>query len=446
MINPPSPPAKESSRLRRWIIGSCIAAPLVCCGGPILFSRKWIDSVDNSVDLDRLVSKAREHHLPFETKEFIDPKAVPDAENSFPLVEKLMKDVPNPAKVRKAIADYKPKKGGHIPKETVSFLQTSREVAKFTRYDAHKDFDLGINILFPEFSYFREMAHALGMQAEQNAADGNIDAAIQDLGLIRNLATQLTHEKTIIGCLVNLNINLTYHRSVGRMIKLCQHDKPALGRIRKTLDAKPPLTNFSGVIQGEFYYGVTFLRNSELFGGMKAMADDSVYKEIDATKLKRSGLPDGVLQRGSLASFITHMLKIQSIFASNSNMAEASRKAEEYADSIPTTMSNVYSMVDLSVWGGPGPAIERPNLQRQILQQSIDLIAHWKGIDSPENDFPGTIPDIPDPISGGTVMYKRTGNGFIIYSFGKNRKDDGGPKNTIDRKESDDFGFEFSTQ
>jgi hypothetical protein len=102
-------------------------------------------------------------------------------------------------------------------------------------------------------------------------------------------------------------------------------------------------------------------------------------------------------------------------------------------------------MVDLTVWGGPGSAIERPNIQRQILRQSIDLIAHSKGINVPESDFPGTIPDIPDPISGGMVMYKRTGSGFMIYSLGKNKKDDGGPKNNVDRKESDDFGFEFSS-
>ncbi|MEI7987019.1 MAG: hypothetical protein WCI55_15435 [Armatimonadota bacterium] len=129
---------------------------------------------------------------------------------------------------------------------------------------------------------------------------------------------------------------------------------------------------------------------------------------------------------------------VQKIFESEPDMMLAGQKADAAIEALPPKDSHSFVRLISPIWGGVGFGWEKPKLMRTILLKSIDLLIDHQG-----KEFPKTIPDIPDPIVGGSVTYKRTAKGFMLYSFGKNMKDDGGPRNKTVRMESDDFGFEY---
>ena len=438
MMNPP--PArqyKDSSNARKWVIGFFLVAPILCCGGGVLYARKWVDTVDNSANLDNLVAEAKKQGFPFEAKELVGTTLVPDSENSYPQVVKLMKEFPSLGKITKATADFKVKKGGKLPTETLNFVARSRDIGRFTKFDSRKDYDLGIYVLFPEFTYIRQMARALKMQAEQQAANGDVAGAIETMSLIRNLGNQLTNERVMIGAFVNIAISQIYVKTAAQVIGWHERDRNALAQVKKALEVPLESTDFKTVLKGEFFFGLTLARNYKAFGGIKAIANEQ-FPEIDPKKINRSGLPDRMIERGMLASTIDYMLKVKGFVDSEPNLAIAANKAEAYSDAMPMTVSNAFPKAVFPIWGQAGEAWLKPNLERLMLLQAIDLMGRRQG-----GEYPGSIADIPDPIAGGTVHYKRTAGGFMIYSLGRNKKDDGGPKNKTDRKESDDFGFEF---
>jgi hypothetical protein len=438
MMNPP--PArqyKDSSSARKWVIGFFIVVPILCCGGGVLYARKWVDTVDNSANLDNLVAEAKKQGFPFESKELIGSTLVPDSENSYLEINKLIKEFPDVVKLSKATVDFKIVRGGKIPSEMLGIVARSRAIGKFTKLDVHRDYDLGMSITYPEYVYLRQVARTLRMQGLQQVANGDASAALETLSLIRNLGHQLTNDKFLIDGLVNYAINRIYLKTASEMIGWLESDRNAVAQIKKVLDVPLESLDFKTVLKGEFFQGVTLARNYKLFGGLKAMASGK-YPVVDPKKVKRSGLPDSMLERGKLAAMIENMLKVKGIVESEPNLAIACKKADAYEDAMPMTVSNAFPKAALPIWGPAGEAWLKPNLERLMLLQAIDLMGRRQG-----GEYPGSISDIPDPIAGGTVHYKRTAGGFMIYSLGRNKKDDGGPKNKTDRKESDDFGFEF---
>ncbi|HOK56571.1 MAG TPA: hypothetical protein PKV21_08370 [bacterium] len=59
-----------------------------------------------------------------------------------------------------------------------------------------------------------------------------------------------------------------------------------------------------------------------------------------------------------------------------------------------------------------------------------------------EKLVPEILPSLPlDPFTGKEYVYKKKGNGFLIYSLGKNQKNDNGIYNL--KKRADDIGFEI---
>jgi hypothetical protein len=423
-----------SSR-NKWLARSLAFCFILGIGGGILLARQKSDSVK----LELLVVEAKKHGLPMEAKELADLDPVPNAENSYELVLKLMKDFPNLSPINEDVTNFNVSNAKPKSPLTANFITRCKEIAKFKRFDAHKDYDLGVSLLYPEYSYFRRAGTVLAMQAELDTEHGNIKGAIQNLNDVRALTNQMSREKVLIGGLVNLSMQVTYFRSVGNIVNRVGTNPVALRELRQNLDIRLEEPSVGTMLKGEFFYGVTFCRNFELFGGQKALKEEGYDPgEVDPKKLVRTGLPKAAEPRGLLASYIANTLHVQQIFETESNKVVAASKADAYIDSLPKKDSNSFTRLISPIWGGTGFGLEMPKLRRVILLKSIDLLLDHQG-----KEFPKTIPDIPDPIVGGSVTYMRTAKGFMLYSFGKNKKDEGGPRNKTVRMESDDFGFEY---
>ena len=436
MISPPKAPKyKNPATTKKWLLGCFLIGPLVCCGGPALFARKWVDTFDYSADLDTQIAAAKKAGMPFVRQDLKRSPALAENENSFSLALRVLKDFPEATELTsKARQDEEP-----IPEKLKSLISRSQAIARRKGFDGNKDMDKGFLELYPEYLPLKSCARALAIQATHEAALGHADSAIENLRLGRALALQLDDQQILIGVLVRISMMQVYYRAVSKVIGHFENNHDVLERLRTLLKEPVHEVDRTLFLKGEYYYALSFTRNFKAFGGLKALSGGKdLPTAVNERRLRRTGLPDGALERGMLGSFIKHYLEIYTIYNQEPNIAKAGKKADLYATKVPMTTSNSLLIAMLPVLAPAGVAWEKQKLCPPILIASIDLIEHRKG-----GEFPGEIPDIADPLAGGTLNYHRTGGGFIIYSSGENGKDDGGPKNYTDRKSSDDFGFEY---
>lgn len=425
--------SEKPKKLRRIVIASFVAIPLLCCGGTALFARRWIDVFDYSADLDRLVAEAKKQGLPFVASDLRVAHKSPEG-NAKPAIEKAMRESKLSAAARKLLTDYRPVAGAQFPAELANFAKAGRQIAQFEYFDSEKDRDLGVYIRYPEYSLLKDASKALALEAEQFAFDGKIDEAIANLSAIRNFGAQIRQDKHMIGGMVYLALNQIFIRGCLRTGEALKGHPGKIKRIRNFLAQELPSCSFRDCFAGEYYNGITLARNYDELGGVRGLSSEEPIT-IDSDRLIREGLPKGVVQRGMLAAYIRHSLEILKYFDSEKNLHLASKKADEYMAKQEMTVSNSLPLILLPVLNQTGTAWEKQPLTQKIAVVSLDILA--------SANKPASIPPIEDTIGGGQVLYRTTEKGFLVYSKGKNGKDNGGPKNKTDRRNSDDIGFEF---
>lgn len=415
------------------MIACFVAVPLLCCGGTALFARRWVDVFDYSADLDRLVAEAKKQGLPFVASDLRVVHKNPNG-NAKSVIEKAMRESKLSAAGRKLLTDYRPVAGAQFPFELANFAKVGREIAQFEYFDSEKDRDLGVYVLYPEYSLLKDASKALALEAEQFAFDGKIDATIANLSAIRNFSAQIRQDKQMIGGMVYLAINQILIRGCLRVGEALKGHPDDIKRVRDFLAHELAPCSFRDCFAGEYYNGITLSRNYDELGGVRGLSGDEPIT-IDSDRLVRDGLPKGVVQRGMLAAYIRHSLEVLKYFDSEKNLHLASKKTDEYMAKQKMTVSNTLPLILLPVLNQAGTAWEKQPLTQKIAVASLDILASAQK--------PNSISPIEDTVGGGQVLYRTTEKGFLIYSKGKNGKDNGGPKNKTDRKNSDDIGFEF---
>ncbi|MEI7987018.1 MAG: hypothetical protein WCI55_15430 [Armatimonadota bacterium] len=270
-----------SSNRNKWLVRSLAFCLILGVGGGILLAMQKSDSDK----LGQLMLEAKKHGLPIEAKDLADLDPVPNAENSYKLVLKLMNDFPNLDPISKDVTNHN-LSNQKISSTTVRFIAEAKAIAKFKGFDAHKDYDLGSSLLYPEYHYIKLAAKTIAMQAELEAANGNVKAAVESLNEVKNLANQLSHEKVYLGALLKMAVQQNYYLSAAKVMNLANANPASLEAIKSSLSVPIEEINLKTSFRGEFYYGVTFCRNFELFGGHQAMIDETYdCGDIDPTKL-----------------------------------------------------------------------------------------------------------------------------------------------------------------
>jgi hypothetical protein len=80
------------------------------------------------------------------------------------------------------------------------------------------------------------------------------------------------------------------------------------------------------------------------------------------------------------------------------------------------------------------------DLRRQALALKIFKAEHGAYPEKLEEIIPGIMSKLPtDYFSGKNFVYRKNGEGFILYSIGKNKKDDGGENNYHGKDKEDDI-------
>ena len=407
------------------------------CGFATSFVGQRVETRTEALKIEYWVAEAQKRGLPFDAKELQD-NTVPKFENAFETVTKLIRDLGHEGRIDEAIISFRPTKGKTIPPRLQSYLDAAKEVSKFKTFDARTDYDLGLFYSCPEHNFYDEMVKALALDAQQQALDGKVDAAIADLSEARKLEIQLNHSSELTGGLVIISLDLLLSLTSLQIAEICSEHPVDLRKLRNFLAADTPIPDFLKCIRSEFFAGVTTARNFNQFGGLAGINGKS-SPNLNPSTLVRSGLPSDVENRNLLAAFIEHSVTIYDYFKSGKNLTEAGKLANTYRDAIPYSASNGIALrlipphyaLDGSLW-------DQVKIGQEIDRWCVEIL-----LQKSSSGFPQNVKPRRDPVMGGDLVYMRTDKGFKIFSIGANGVNDGGPGLDSDGRKNDDIGIEF---
>lgn len=306
------------------------------------------------------------------------------------------------------------------------------------------DYDLSLHLMFPELSQIKEAAKSLSDRAMLHALDGNIQGAVDDLRRIRKVSESLNEQPFLIAALVQIAVSSIQQKALVDIAAKVHNQPRALAALGAFADTEPIVVRLDHAILGEYYMGLSYLRNFDNFGGLKAfsMVDptEPTLPAPDPSKIVRDGVPNDPVYKAYLARH----LQMWNEFA----------EAKEDFDGDPIAMSNwldkkskeieaskqpsyAVQKVLAPVYTQAGMACLQPLTTARLSRAYISALQTKNRTGS----FPASLRTEADPFDGQPLRYKRTAEGFILWSVSNDRKDNGGQRSAPDGGR--DYVYEF---
>lgn len=421
VTTPQARSALASTKKVRWGIAVCFSVPLLIAMGFLMKARTSEKILDQEDHLESRIAQAEKLGYSMNPSSF-KFEAVPDGQNAAILLDKyFVKKDPAFQEARKEVAqgtmaDLKPmtprireliaraKEFTNRPKFQLASIRRFKEKITVD--------DLTASVDFPCYAALKEAAKVLRYDAVYQARQGNANAAIESLLQMRKIADLMKDEPSLIEMLVNVAIQSIADRTAEEIAYHLRSDAKVLDRIAKIVAKPMPLPNMDDIQKFEYF--------------------------ISTRLYMLEGLPKEVIYRSSLAIVVDFFIKQDAVMKSEKDPVEAAKKikllAEEGQDA-SKVLKDTVSLVDSSYLFTPQRAASR----RAMTAWYLEIERTSKG-----NYPPGHAPQEDPGFPGGKLIYKKTKDGFALYSTGPNKVDDKGPSRMQqDGSTTDDFGMSY---
>jgi len=380
---------------------------------------------------------------PMEPSDVIPPE-VPDTENAALLYESatlLLKAHPTPdGNLLEDLGDISDKfiKESLAPDKLDEFKQLIGQdvvtqalsiIAQGTQRDSCRfdlDYDDGLNTLLPHLSGMKNFTRILGAKACLEAKTGNPDSAWDMVLTQLKFADALRSEPVLISKIVRIAMIRLSCNTITKLCEIAPPNAQQYGDIQSLLkdldDIRPLIHSIDAerLLIGEWVFNLT---------------KDEMYK----TSLQHGSKNDtGLLHKIIIFGITFKPLFLADHAAYLRFMHDGTRFLERpYSPEQGEVLAEGVQKTRYLVTKILTPAIFRVKeihyemiAQLRIIQAGLALLQHKQK----ENTFPATLENlqlqnINDPFSDGMLIYKTEEQDFVLYSVGRDQKDnDGSPR------------------
>jgi hypothetical protein len=297
--------------------------------------------------------------------------------------------------------------------------------------------DVGHGIVPPEleshsrdYSRFDGAAELLCGAATADAESGKMDEALSELAAAERFSNLAGKNPNVIGGLIAFSTEGRVLAIFKKLMKAHPEDRTILAGVSHILGGLKPQPNLERALEWEFVYAVAVTRARE----------PRTENESISSRLKRS-LYQTPIENHAMAQrihgyriYLEHMPKdptdydgIKSAFEYAAKFTEPDWETRESVTSSSASddkdsedrnpMRDESEVCDNWTW----------NLtKRRMIRDECRLLQ----IRLAKGQLPSKLPDFGqdriDPFSHRPLVYRLKGDGFILYSWGPNRRDDGG--------------------
>lgn len=303
------------------------------------------------------------------------------------------------------------------------------------------NFEDGIGTLFPHLVKFKSIAQHLRLRSTALLADGQTDAAFDDIMLAFRLDHALRDEPLLISHLVRIAILHNTLSAVWEGLADHRWSDAQLTAIEAELARTNVLAEFHNSMNGELYFSmwcVDFMHRTGDLNALNGAAEPGEYSPGDQI-MEASGkivfrlFPRGWFDQNKLSLGRMHVDYIRPQVDPEKQLVlpANSRRTGAAINSLRPTPYDLFSRMLV-------PALERVAKKSAAAQTYVNFariacaleryrLANGSYPETLELLEPKFISKLPhDVINGQPLKYRRTASSFVLYSVGWNEKDNDG--------------------
>lgn len=315
----------------------------------------------------------------------------------------------NRQKVRAALARWEPQ------------MRLAEQAAGRAGCDFARDWKLGPSLLLPEFASMRLLARFLAARAILESKAGRPDAALRTIAVGAKVGRHMSANPLAIALLMHLAVQAIMDRSFIRVVVM-NKDRPGILRLAAdTNRAFGPPPNLRHALSGEVV----------MCNIMSEMLRDRSKPRPPLSFLSSSGGARQIAGDAWQARMLSYWRRVfAALRANGDDMPALSHALKALADqqdanaNKPTyemgaLLMPVFSKIPLKMMQGEEQARLRQTLLALVLYRQ-------KTGGYPSNLAALSSPAPSDIFTGRPPLYRKTADGFLLYSVGEDGRDDGG--------------------
>ncbi len=406
---------------KKPVTGAGIAVIVIVCGYWAGISRTDLNQAAGNFEKNRKL--AEEQGLYFTTKQVEAAYAIPKNENGAELIKQVL-DTPARLKLNQAKPSIKSDLLQNAS-ELEGAIQKIEEASHRKALIFQKDLSNPANMTFPQFVGLKDWVKLLVQMGRYSSEKGDLTNTQRYWRLAAYLGTKADDEGTIIGSLIRiaclaiiekeLQEALSNHGSNPQMVNV-------IDSVMNVLDQPYDLTR---ALRMEHWFSVSVM--------------DSIIKNPSAfqTTMGTTATPNEIKYGRFLPRFKTaNLSRVHQIYGEGAKALPSDpfdivgiQTAMSSIDKAGMTPGMSYTMVSfmvpmMSQWG---LAVTKEIAQRNVLRQAVALLQ--PNVD-PSKGLPLTGRFAVD-VDGKSIRLKKSSDGWVVYSVGMDKVDDGGAKLSI---------------
>lgn len=304
--------------------------------------------------------------------------------------------------------------------QTLDLLNAAAKI-KHCRYPA--DLEIGLNCLLPHLAPLKKAMQLLAIQAYIHAEKAQPDKAIDIIETMEAISHSISKEPAIISQLVHIACNAITITAAERVISRCELSDIQLDRIADIIEKIQTHSSMSVGYVGERCHMMSMLENGDLI----KYAEGEIWITAAFIAMQVTGMAHNDLVIN--ADLMTEVLNAaDQPLDKQLKIAESIRTKSDSLGPIHLvshmTMTSISRIVELGIMH---------KVQLSVAQTGIAVqrwkIKHGKNPENLNQLVGEYLENLPtDPYDGKPLRYKVSNEGFMVYSIGENKIDDGGTR------------------
>lgn len=311
------------------------------------------------------------------------------------------------------------------------YLRLAERAAAMPDCDFQRRYEEGLDMKFPEYAAARQAARVLAMRAVLRSDDGDVDGAFRDIAAGFALGRHTGRDPLLIAMLVQIAVETIMDRAFIQVLVDHLDDRRALVKARENLGACGAMPSLEYTLAGEAVVERVAVQTTSPLAALSYRESQERADRADWLVARRQGAR---LARGAFESrFVAYWRSVFRQLRAHRNDMDAARRATQglYADIERRAKNGEMSYLLVAIIAPTvAEAVDhliQLDALRRIRLCTLLLIEYRQRT----GRFPSTLadmgrPPVLDPFTQQPLRYRRTSKGFVLYSVGKNRVDDGG--------------------
>lgn len=402
---------------------------LVAVGAVVVIYRLALIRWDFGVAAGELPQTIRDYRaadLPWNAGDIETP--VRSEENAAPLLRQAIRLMPGKAADEAFSKRFQ--SGTADPTPYAQALRLVHEAVKKPKLDFRRDWDLGPELLFTEYSPVRRLCTAFAVRAEGRAARNDDAGALRDLEDARRLAVLIGSEPVVISPLVGAASEALVLRGAQKCMAKAARDSERLVAYRAWLAVPTSLPDLNLALRGDLYRIVTMSRNFDQLGvggGLNPQNDIDAFANegpMPTIVPRRDGVPGNLRSQAYMARALqmwTELARTTNGLKAPPEMVGAQARViggkYENAKGLSHGLDAILFPVFIQ--------FSRTNLLTRSRRAVTLALADAMILHARSGRWP-TATSTSDPLGDGPLKVRFDGKRFRVWSVGRDGKDDGG--------------------